>query len=554
MSCPQLQKWLDDILIVPPCEPLPIELAEHARVCPRCRRDLELATRTLASIQPSHRVEVSEQLKGHIMNKIIEMNTGIRAIEPERRARVRLLNPVTAAAAALLLVLGATVLYWSGPGNVFRPPVSSFTLLQSAWAAEQELFTQGGIVHIVNEIVVSPVADPALAKARWFPIMAVEASGAPRIHQLALGAEPGEEYTVDDQAWYDPATGRFVRLLSAGDAPLFANAYDGTAVYSLEPGPDGRLAVVAKDATGTFQAPDNPVAFLGIAAGLPNRLDELDETLVLDGGVAELADGTETRVVKSAFGSGEGAPAGASNTEFLFKIREDDNTIAEMEWTIDGQSAMVVRRVWTETINDTGVDWDLAKIENLIDDSNQPPAPEKGGLLGLLPDMVISDVSVAHMLERAGFDTYIFESAPSWAKERQITDVLDVASVPHRMFAITYRADDGRHVVLIQSHSYNSLGQSRAGSGPKNPGVSVVYTSPNGIKVWGGPQGKWMAEILLSSSRAILKDAPSEDRTGYLLETPSGTFPALAINGPISDDELHALVDNLVPAKEHADK
>ncbi|MCC6694985.1 MAG: hypothetical protein IT365_05055 [Candidatus Hydrogenedentes bacterium] len=554
MSCPRMQKWLDDTLIVLPSEPLPIELAEHARVCPRCRKDLEIATRTLASIQPSHRVEVSEQLKGRIMNKIMEMDARVRTLEPERRARVKLLKPLTAAAVALLTVVGATVLYWSGPGEPFGPPVSSFTLLQSAWAAEQGLFTQGGIVHIVNEIVVKAVADPALAQARWFPIMAVEASGTPRIHQLALGAKPEEEYVVDDQAWYDSATGRFVRLLSAEETPLFANAYDGTSVYSLEPGPDGRLAVVAKAATENFQAPSEPAAFLGIAAGLPSNLDELDETLVQDAGVTELADGSEARVVKSTLGTGEGAPAGASRSEFLFKIREDDNTIAEMEWTIDGQSVMVVRRAWTETINDTEVDWDLAKIESMIDASTQPPAPEEGGLLGMLPDIVKTDVSVAHMVERADFETYIFRAAPSWAEERQITDILDVASIPHRMFAITYRADDGRHVVLIQSPSYNSLGQSRTESGPKNPDVGVVYTSPNGIKVWGGPQGKWLAEILLSSSRAILKDAPSEDRTGYLLETPSGTFPALAVNGQITDEELHALVDSLVPAKEHADE
>jgi hypothetical protein len=549
-----MQKWLDDILIVPPSEALPIELAEHARVCLRCKRDLELATRTLASIRPSRQVEVSEQLRGRIMNRIIELNAGIRTIEPDRRATARLWKPVTAAAVALLIVFGATVVYWSDPGELFGPPVSSFTLLESAWAAEAELFSQGGIVHIVNEIIVMPVADPVLAQARWFPIVAVEASGESRIHQLALGAEPGEERTIDDQAWYDPSTGRFLRLLSTGETPLFANAYDGSAVYSLEPGADGRLTVVVNPATESFQAPDQPAAFLGIAAGLPSNLDELDETLVLDAGVAELADGSEARVVKSSLGSGDGAPAGTGNTEFLFKIREDDHTIAEMEWTVDGQSVLVVRRVWTETIDDTDVDWDLAEIESLIDDSSQPPAPEKGGLFGILPDMVISDVSVAHMVERADFESYVFESAPTWATERQITDILDVVSPPHRMFAITYRADDRRHVVLIQSHSYNKIGEARAGGGPSNAEVTLAYTSPNGIKVWTSPQGKWLAGILLNSSRAAIKDAASEDRTGYLLETPAGTFPALAVNGPITDDELHALIDNMVPAEEYKGK
>ncbi|MCC6489590.1 MAG: hypothetical protein IT364_18980 [Candidatus Hydrogenedentes bacterium] len=552
MSCPQMQKWLDDLLIAPPGAPLPVELDEHVRICPRCRRGHDLAVRTLASIQPSHRVEVSKHLKGQIMNKIIELDAGIRTVAPARRRRVRVLRPLTAAVAALLLAFTATLLYWSGPWRFSGPPVSAFTLLNTAWAAEEGLFSQSGIVHIVNEIIVTPVSDPLLAKARWLPLMAVDASGESRIHQLVLGAEPGEEYTIDDQAWYDPATKRFMRLLSKGETPLFANACDGTAVFSLEPGADGRMAVVATPLAEGYRAPDSPAEFLGIAAGLPSQLDELDETLVQDAGYAELEDGSEARVVKSSLGSGEGAPTAASESEFLFKIREEDNTIAEMEWRTGGQSYLIVRRVWTETLDDTPVDWALTEVEDLLDDSVQPPAPEKGGLFGLLPDIVVSDVSVKHMVERAGFDTYVFESAPSWAKDRQITDILDVASPPNRMFAITYRADDGRHVVLIQSPSYNKIGQSRAGEGPRNKEVTLVYTSPNGIKVWGGPQGKWMAEILISSSRAILKDAPSEDRSGYLLQTPSGTFPALAINGKITDEELHALVDSLVLAKEHS--
>jgi len=79
----------------------------------------------------------------------------------------------------------------------------------------------------------------------------------------------------------------------------------------------------------------------------------------------------------------------------------------------------------------------------------------------------------------------------------------------------------------------------------------VVYTSPNGFKVWGGGPQKWFSQILLQSAQASIKDPPSEDRIGYVLESPSGTFPALAVNGPITDDELRKLVDSLMPAKEY---
>ncbi len=106
--------------------------------------------------------------------------------------------------------------------------------------------------------------------------------------------------------------------------------------------------------------------------------------------------------------------------------------------------------------------------------------------------MVVPDVSVEQMVKKADFTTYVFSKAPSWAGERQITDILDVASPPHRMFLTTYRAKDGRHVVLMQSFSYNKM------LGPFVKTGKVVYTSPSGIKVWSGPRDEWLAKILLS--------------------------------------------------------
>jgi hypothetical protein len=147
------------------------------------------------------------------------------------------------------------------------------------------------------------------------------------------------------------------------------------------------------------------------------------------------------------------------------------------------------------------------------------------------------------MIEKASFPTYIFQSNPSWAGERQITDILDVVSPPNRMFAITYRADDGRHVVLIQSASYNRM------LAPMTKIGKVIYTSPSGVKVLSSAQDKWLAGILLQSSQGTINDPPSENPTGYLLQTPDGTYPGLAVNGPLTDEELHQLVDSLVPAK-----
>jgi hypothetical protein len=144
--------------------------------------------------------------------------------------------------------------------------------------------------------------------------------------------------------------------------------------------------------------------------------------------------------------------------------------------------------------------------------------------------------------KRAIPETYVFSVRPSWTGAVQMTDHADPASPGRRMVICAARAADGRHVVLIQSPTYNRMSRARVRQG----GV-LVYTSPNGFKVWGGGPQKWYAGILLRSARATIQDPPAEDRIGYVLESPAGTFPALAVNGPVTEEELRQLVDRLVP-------
>jgi hypothetical protein len=44
---------------------------------------------------------------------------------------------------------------------------------------------------------------------------------------------------------------------------------------------------------------------------------------------------------------------------------------------------------------------------------------------------------------------------------------------------------------------------------------------------------------------------PRTNRVGYILMSPAKTFLTLAINGPISEQELQSLVDSLIPAEEY---
>jgi hypothetical protein len=174
----------------------------------------------------------------------------------------------------------------------------------------------------------------------------------------------------------------------------------------------------------------------------------------------------------------------------------------------------------------------LAMMPGILGCHNQAASQETGAAS-----------SVERMVSLAKFETYVFAIQPTWTGPVEITDHADPASLGGRMFLMTARAQDGRHLALVQAPSYNRMLGKRVKEG------TLVYTSPNGFKVWGGGPQKWYSKILLQSARAWIKDAPSENRTGYILEAPAGTFPALAVNGPVTDEELHRLVDSLTPAR-----
>jgi hypothetical protein len=161
----------------------------------------------------------------------------------------------------------------------------------------------------------------------------------------------------------------------------------------------------------------------------------------------------------------------------------------------------------------------------------------------VLSNLVVPNISVDDMTLRADFSTYVFARGPAWAGERQIMDLLDLASPPRRMFATIYRANDHRHVVLLQSRSLNEKLTAQVDAG------KLIYTSPNGVKVYSTPADQWLAKILLQSARSVLLEAPAEGHSGYLLKTPEGTVPALAVNGQLSEEELHGLIDDLTLAK-----
>jgi hypothetical protein len=544
MNCQQCQDVLDHLLVAEPTPAEDAALAEHFATCPDCARQYAQARQALAAITPTGPFAISDGFKERIMAAISDAREfpSSPVTIPTRRFRSWKVVAVLAAAATLLVAL--LPLFRSGPERGGPQRSSAFSLLGEAYAAEGKLFAGNRIIHLLNEIVVRPVADPTLAKMRWLPLLSLEASGKPRVDQLALPAEAGKGYTVEDRCWYDPATGRFVRVLIRGGRPVFANSYDGKHVCTLETAATAPPRIAKQPVAEDFQAPKSPADVLGIAAGLKGALDtkdtaaaqrSIEPSQVSDAGKVKTDDGAAARVLK--LGLPQGGPEGASDAYWLFTVREDDRTIQKMEWFVKGQSLLVIRRAKAGADQGPSMGWDLAGLAKPAAAAAAAPGPS------VMFGMVVPNVTVEHMVQKAEFTTYVFRETPAWAGERQITDILDVASPPHRMFLTTYRARDGRHVVLAQAFTYNKM----LGSVLKS--AKAIYTSPNGIKVWSSSRDEWLAKILLGSARATLKDPPGKELTGYILETPARTFPALAINGKLSDRELHWLIDNLTAAK-----
>jgi len=507
-------------------------------------------------------VKTTAELDERIVNDVLEAyERSKKAKPPVNQAniwRIIMNSRITKPAAAAVIIIGAVSLFsWFGgqqdPSRAAKP-VTCFSLLSQACAAERALFISEDIVHIVNEITVYPAAKDVCAPDRldqfsltaqqrdylktvsswldynWLPICSLQADGQFRFNQLKLSTDIDQPYAIADQAWYDPATGRFARVMKTAEKVIFANSYDGKSVYWSETTPDGSLQLMEKPITAHFTAPQNPAEFLGITAGLRSSVREDDFGPVQEITEGALDDGSVVRIYKVGFAD----LLGDVNTYWLFKVRNDDSTIAEMEFVLTGQTRMVIRRVTSESVDTPQISWNLAQLEQTIGVPSDNVAASVAG------EMFIPDISVKQMVERADFETYIFATVPAWTSPPEIADIVDFTNPQHRMFTIIYRAGDGRHLILCQGKTFNSFfANLLKGSG------QPLYVSSNGCKLWGGGPEKWWTEIHLRNCGFT----PAEDRRGYVMESPDGTFASLAVNGQLTDEELVRLVDSLVPAK-----
>ncbi len=464
------------------------------------------------------------------------------------------------AAAAVLILVAFLGWFYSNPDSAQQ--ITSFTFLSRAAAAERTLFYgPDGIVHIVNQIILYPKLERdasdllndleadatqdkniAFIKSwlsyQWLPIYSLRADGRLQEQKLEIAKHTDNTIVISDLSWYDTATGRFARVLKTDDQVLFANAYDGECVYLANKGPGGILKIEQKAVTDEFHVPGNPADFMGIAAGIKSSVPREHYPPILDVTTETLEDGKSARVYKMGFTDAWGN----ADTYFLFRVRTNTDIIDGIECIVKGSTTRVHQRLVTETVDSPEFSWNLTELNSsLMEQASDNVDTIKGANI----------VNVQHMAQNATGPVYIFSKDPSWTNQRVIYDLPDSTNPTARFFCTTYRSKDGRDIALTQGESFTRY-FSVLFNKVKEQGNQVpwTYESDNGVKVLHQDDKNtemWWTEFALRSSGFD----PQANRVGYILLSPTETFLALAINGPISEQELHSLADSLIPVEEY---
>jgi hypothetical protein len=358
--------------------------------------------------------------------------------------------------------------------------------------------------------------------------------------EIRMANEANQPYTISDNVWYDPKTGRFVRTMEMDDKVIFANSYDGESVNLTETGLDGKVNLKSEVVTKDFKAPENPAEFLGITAGVRQCMtDRCFTQPVQDITKGTLKDGTPVVIYKVGFPN----PWGDLNTYYLFKIRQDE-IIGEIEYIFNGQQQMVIRRAISEEVDKPEYSWNLAEI-NSKDLANQAPSG-----VTVNSDVAIPNITVRQLAEKADFETYIFATDPTWTKSRMIVDVVDPMNPAARIYIAFYqpKEPDTRMTLLIQSQTHNkymsAMFKQAAAQGAKFNWKEYA----NGYKVYrdAASEAFW-TELSFKNCGA----EPAKDRCGFIVETPTGSFVLIAVNGAVTEEEFAGLVNSLIPAKDY---
>ena len=226
----------------------------------------------------------------------------------------------------------------------------------------------------------------------------------------------------------------------------------------------------------------------------------------------------------------------------MFKVDVDTEIIDEVECVFEGKTTRLHRRTVAETVDSPELSWNLSELKTSAAKQTDVNVHAGEGA---------EVVTTGQMIQRATYQVYIFAKAPSWTNKCIIYDLPDEASAPARMFCVTYSSKDSRDVVLTQGETFNRYFTAAFRKiSELGEDVPWMYESENGFKVLHSDTNQnemWWTGLALKSSGF----EPHDNRVGYILSSPDGSYMVLAINGPVSEQELHDLIDSLVPAQEY---
>ena len=352
------------------------------------------------------------------------------------------------------------------------------------------------------------------------------------MNQLELSLKNTKEYTITDQAWHDPTTGFFKRIMKRDNQIIMANAWDGASIYEIF-SENNEMKTIIEPVQNSFSAPINPAEFLGLSVGVCGIISKAHH--FHQQYEDELEDGTPVTV----YAMGYPDQQGNMPTYWLFKVDHLAEHLAELEFVIEGNTFMRMKRVLTEKLETAPTSWALENIK-----AERPT--ESNNSASMNADMFIENISVTHMKEKASYPTFLFSQNPDWCDKRIIYDAVDPPSPGHRMFLTIYSNQQSKkHVLFIQSKTYNGMFVQFF---EKDVNGDHALVKSGKYRIYdGGPQAKWWTKVVLDTIQI-----PADDqRNGYILWTGTETIPALVINGPTTKEELKELLDSLVTSEEY---
>ncbi|KPL20985.1 MAG: hypothetical protein AMJ75_10850 [Phycisphaerae bacterium SM1_79] len=491
--------------------------------------------------------------------------------------RIIMKSPITRVAAVLLLVVGITVMSWRSPEGHSNEKLSSLTflsLISTASAAEQALFTGDRIVHITHEITLYPNADVPDIQAQldeliesnftldrnlafmraWFssraslPVHSLKADGEYQWHTLELAGAAEKESVVQEHIWYDPESGFFARAFMQDRQVIFAMSFDGQAVYLTEVSDNGRFQIQREPIAEQFNLPDNPAEFLGISASFQDSMDKMNLPPIEEQSREQLVDGTWVRVYQLRWPG--------TDAYHVFVVDDNDNTIEQIESVAYERPIQQIQRISSNSVDAPGFSWDLAELAG----QSAPSRPEVIFTEG------ITTITPQEMADIAQVETYVLGEMPDWVKEQKFVMMSDKASSYGARYVVFCSTNDGRCAAISQGRTVNQL-ISGVLDMSNQAGLRWFpdYVSSNRFKVHDLFEiGRIVGAAILTavsdfmdgdklwSSDAIFKQGgfePLPDNRIYMLHSPTDTYLSITLNGKFSDAEVHELIDKLIPAR-----